>query len=498
MENNILKNQWHKIEFALVLFCIGIVGISTAFAQHVTRSMPEFYDPGDTITVTLTYDPSDLNNPVGYDIIDRLPASWNQVTPTNLTKNGTAVGAPKATAAAGGGQFSFCEDNTTEPVTFSYDVAIPASAGGTYTFPTDDESVTLTYAFGGSIVPESIGGDQSIEQTPIVTREFSSQKYAAGSLLTVILTYDPSGLANPVGYTIVDTLPNMWNDITPINLVQVGGTPGASLTAAPGKIQIDHDDDSTTPITFTYDIPVPEQSDQTAVFSIDQEAATLTYDSGATIVQQRIGGRSEIEYNPIAVLTVNANNGQVSGIGTGEFEPGSQVTLTATPNAHYHFVRWEGDVQSTSNPLIFNIDESMTLTAIFEIDKHEIAASANKQGIFSYGTVSGTGSFGYGSQIMLEATPVEGAMFVRWETKDGDIVGTENPVYMQLTDDIELVAVFRPEFHSADADQDGRVSALEKARYTGTAIAIVQQGLTNDYQYYWDSELGAFQPGTAE
>jgi len=63
------------------------------------------------------------------------------------------------------------------------------------------------------------------------------------------------------------------------------------------------------------------------------------------------------------------------------------------------------------------------------------------------------------------------------------------------TADIPTTTVSSIPVHPADTDGDGRVTALEKARYTGTAIAIVQQGLTNDYQYYivgysedWESE----------
>ena len=60
-----------------------------------------------------------------------------------------------------------------------------------------------------------------------------------------------------------------------------------------------------------------------------------------------------------------------------------------------------------------------------------------------------------------------------------------------------------PRYHPADVSTtpgqndgpDGRVTPLEKWIYTGTAIAIVQQDLAQDYQYHWDDGIGNFQPG---
>ena len=51
------------------------------------------------------------------------------------------------------------------------------------------------------------------------------------------------------------------------------------------------------------------------------------------------------------------------------------------------------------------------------------------------------------------------------------------------------------QFHAADADRDGRITTGEKNRFIGTAVAIVQQGLQNDFQYHFDEALGDFQPG---
>lgn len=69
------------------------------------------------------------------------------------------------------------------------------------------------------------------------------------------------------------------------------------------------------------------------------------------------------------VWVTASGNGTVSGSGT--FEQGSQVTLTATPNSGATFVKWvrNGETQtySTSNPLVIpSIQNNFDLVAIFD------------------------------------------------------------------------------------------------------------------------------------
>ncbi|MBO7143766.1 MAG: InlB B-repeat-containing protein [Salinivirgaceae bacterium] len=66
---------------------------------------------------------------------------------------------------------------------------------------------------------------------------------------------------------------------------------------------------------------------------------------------------------------VETANGTISGIG--EYTYGQKVTLTAKPDAHYHFVNW-GDGQ-TSKTVSFTVEKDTLLTANFAIDEFEIA-----------------------------------------------------------------------------------------------------------------------------
>ena len=61
-------------------------------------------------------------------------------------------------------------------------------------------------------------------------------------------------------------------------------------------------------------------------------------------------------------VTTTAENGKVTG--AGEYTHGTEVTLTATPNFDYEFVKWSNG--ETENPLTITVTEDVTLEAIFE------------------------------------------------------------------------------------------------------------------------------------
>ena len=75
-------------------------------------------------------------------------------------------------------------------------------------------------------------------------------------------------------------------------------------------------------------------------------------------------------------VTVTAENGTVTGAGT--YTHGTEVTLTATPDFDYEFVKWSNE--STDNPLTITVTDNETLEAIFA----EVAATEKKEsGVFS-------------------------------------------------------------------------------------------------------------------
>ena len=64
-------------------------------------------------------------------------------------------------------------------------------------------------------------------------------------------------------------------------------------------------------------------------------------------------------------ITKNAVNGSIAGLSQAEYL--DEVTLTATPNYGYHFVRWSDGV--TENPRAFVLTQDTTFTAEFALDR---------------------------------------------------------------------------------------------------------------------------------
>ena len=99
--------------------------------------------------------------------------------------------------------------------------------------------------------------------------------------------------------------------------------------------------------------------------------------------------------------------GTVSGGGT--FDYNSTKTITATPKEHYHFVQWNDGVKTASRQI--TVTGNATYTATFAIDQHTITVQANNG---TYGTVTGGGTYNYGTQQTITATPKTGYHFVKW------------------------------------------------------------------------------------
>ena len=95
-------------------------------------------------------------------------------------------------------------------------------------------------------------------------------------------------------------------------------------------------------------------------------------------------------------------NGTIAQSGNGTYNYGSTVTLTATPASHYHFEQWNDGNTNASRTITVTGDK--TYTATFAIDQHTITVKTNDS---SMGTVSGGGTFDYGSTKTITATPKE-------------------------------------------------------------------------------------------
>ena len=166
-------------------------------------------------------------------------------------------------------------------------------------------------------------------------------------------------------------------------------------------------------------------------------------------------------------VTATAEHGTVTGSGT--YTHGAEVTLTATADEHYHFVRWSDG--NTDNPRTIVVESDITLTAEFALDEHTVTATAE------HGTVTGSGTYTHGAEVTLTATADEHYHFVRWS--DGN---TDNPRTIVVESDITLTAEFALEQHIVTATAEhGTVTG--SGTYThGTEVTLIA---TPDEHYHF-------------
>ena len=163
----------------------------------------------------------------------------------------------------------------------------------------------------------------------------------------------------------------------------------------------------------TYSFSVTENASYTANFSLNNYTISATP-------------------NPAAGGTVT---------GSGTYNHGETVTLTANPNTGYTFVNWtkNGAAVSTNTTYSFTATETSSYVANF-IPIYEITATANP---VDGGTVTGGGSYNQGAYCSLIAMSNPGYTFVNW-TKNGTQVSTNNTYTFTVTEACSYVANFVP------------------------------------------------------
>ena len=189
-------------------------------------------------------------------------------------------------------------------------------------------------------------------------------------------------------------------------------------------------------------------------------------------------------------VTATVNNAEYGSVeGSGVYNYGESVTLEATPDEGYHFVRWNDG--ETANPYIFNIYANKNVTAIFEADGavityYTVTVSPNDPAM---GEVDGGGIYEENETATIEAIPATGYEFVAW---NDDV--TENPRNFTVTSDIEFVATFQPVSYTitvtANPVEGGEVDGGGVYQYGQTAHLTAEAnpgyeftGWNDDYPY---------------
>jgi len=181
----------------------------------------------------------------------------------------------------------------------------------------------------------------------------------------------------------------------------------------------------------------------------------------------------DIVLQPDHILKVNINgSGSVTkNPDFSSYRHGERVsvTLTAIPDAHYQFISWSGDITSTVNPVSVLMDSNKTIAANFATGTFTLTVNQPSNGSIS----PSTGSYAYGSDVVLTATPLPGYHFVRWT---GDATGTQNPTTIHVDSNKTLSCIFEINTYSLNLQTSGsgsvKKSPDQELYNYGTSVQI--------------------------
>ena len=132
------------------------------------------------------------------------------------------------------------------------------------------------------------------------------------------------------------------------------------------------------------------------------------------------------------LIATASNSVQGSVTGSGDYDYGSSTFITAVPETGYYFTHWNDG--STDNPRSVTIMSDTSFTAHFGTYSYTVIVASNDP---VKGSVTGGGTYEYGTQIVLTATPNGGYRFVQWG--DGS---TETPRIVTVTGNVAYTAIF--------------------------------------------------------
>lgn len=173
-------------------------------------------------------------------------------------------------------------------------------------------------------------------------------------------------------------------------------------------------------------------------------------------------------------LMVDANPSEGGSVdpSSGAFEEGAEVQIEATSNEGWNFTGWSGDLDSDENPVTVTMDSTIELSANFEAIMVDLSVAADPSEGGSVDPSSGT--FQFGENVEVAATPNEGWQFAEWT---GDRSSTENPLSFTIKEDVSLTAVFSeiPEYQlavEASPSEGGSVEPASGTYQEGTQVEV--------------------------
>ena len=164
---------------------------------------------------------------------------------------------------------------------------------------------------------------------------------------------------------------------------------------------------------------------------------TRTENPLTLIINSDLTVTANFEALPAYTINATANDsamGTVTGAGT--YYDGETITLKATANTGHAFVDWSNG--ATEATLTFAATKDSTVQANFKVLSYTVALATNDE---AKGSVAGAGTYNYGTEVELTATPAKGYELLYWSDRS-----TDNPRTITVDGNEALSAYFVKEY----------------------------------------------------
>jgi hypothetical protein len=189
-------------------------------------------------------------------------------------------------------------------------------------------------------------------------------------------------------------------------------------------------------------------------------------------------------------LIINASVGGTTDPtpGTYSYDTGTDVAITATPDTHYDFSYWSGDVPQGSendNPLTITMGSDKSITANFVLKQYTLTIAAGLGGT----TDPAPGAYSYDARtdVAITATPDIGYGLTGWS---GDASGADNQITITMDADKSITASFIRQYTLTIAAGDGGTTDPTPGSYkhdSGTQVTVTA---SHNYGYEFSNWSG--------
>jgi uncharacterized repeat protein (TIGR02543 family) len=273
---------------------------------------------------------------------------------------------------------------------------------------------------------------------------------------------DASGSANPLGVTMSGNRNITATFAIDTHPLAVSTTGSGSVARSPDQPSYDHGAIVTltaTPATGWHFVswsgnasgstnPLPVTMD--AAKSITANFAINTYTLSLTS-----GGNGTLAASPVRAT----------------YDHGTNVSITATPSAGYHFTQWTGDASGSTNPLSVTMNANMSITGSFAINNYPLTVNITGSG--SVAQTPNQAGYDHGTTVQLTATPEVGYHLVSWS---GAASGSTNPLSVLMDQPKTITATFAINTYTLGITTVGNGSVLkspDQATYDHGSVVML-------------------------